>query len=165
MRKAELSVASAFALLSIFLMWKSTELPIGWERGVGPGGGAFPFWLSLLMLIMSIAIFVRGWRYATPQSRSTERFVDRDALSHVAVAAAAIFGMLLMAEYLGAYVAICLFFLFMLRIVGHRSWRETLAIAFLSPVGLFFFFEIGMKIFLPKGITEPLFYPLYAIFL
>jgi putative tricarboxylic transport membrane protein len=27
-------------------MWKSTELPIGFISGRGPGGGAWPFWLS-----------------------------------------------------------------------------------------------------------------------
>jgi hypothetical protein len=29
----------------------------------------------------------------------------------------------------------------------------------------FFFFEIALKKTLPKGFTEPLFYPLYDIFL
>jgi hypothetical protein len=38
----------------------------------------------------------------------------------------------------------------------------VLAVA--MPVVLFLFFEIALNITLPKGLTEPLFYPLYDIF-
>ena len=44
MRRAELLMALVLALLSVYLMWKSWELPIGWIPDEGPGGGAFPFW-------------------------------------------------------------------------------------------------------------------------
>ena len=59
MRVAELVMAIAMAVFSLLLMWKSTELPIGWIPGEGPGGGAFPFWLSAAMLLCCIAIIVR----------------------------------------------------------------------------------------------------------
>ena len=36
-------------------------------------------------------------------------------------------------------------------------------IALVTPVAVFLFFEGGMKILLPKGITEPLFFPLYKL--
>jgi hypothetical protein len=35
----------------------------------------------------------------------------------------------------------------------------------LTPVVTFFFFEIALHITLPKGYTEPLFYPLYDWFM
>jgi putative tricarboxylic transport membrane protein len=34
----------------------------------------------------------------------------------------------------------------------------------LTPIVVFFFFEATLKILLPKGITEPFFFPLYAMF-
>ena len=58
MRVAELVMAAVMALFSLYLMWKSTELPIGWLPGRGPGGGAFPFWLSAGMLICCGAVIV-----------------------------------------------------------------------------------------------------------
>lgn len=164
MRKGELLVALAFAALSIYLMIKSAELPIGWRPGAGPGGGAFPFWLSAGMLLASIAVFIRGWRGATVHGRSSEPFVERETLQQVAIAAGAVFAMLALTHLLGAYVAIFMFFIFMLGVVGKRSWLQTIAVSVLTPIALFFFFEVGMKILLPKGITEPLFYPLYALF-
>ncbi len=36
MRRAEFVMAA----FSLSLMWKSTELPIGWIGGLGPGDGA-----------------------------------------------------------------------------------------------------------------------------
>jgi hypothetical protein len=165
MRKAELLMAVVLAVFSAYLMWKSAELPIGWQPRRGPGGGAFPFWLSLGMLISSGVIFYRGWRGITEQGRSEEPFMDLHTLRLVAISVAAIFGMLLVTTYLGAYVAIPLFMIFYMWYFGRHRWAVMLPIALISPVALFFFFEIGMKIFLPKGATETWFYPLYAMFL
>jgi hypothetical protein len=50
MRYGEIVTAGVLALFSIYLMWKSTELPVGYIEGRGPGGGAWPFWLSAIML-------------------------------------------------------------------------------------------------------------------
>ena len=76
MRRAELVMAIVMAAFSLSLMWKSTELPIGWIEGSGPGGGAFPFWLSAGMLVCCIWIIIRWvWR-RSPPSRSTEPYMD-----------------------------------------------------------------------------------------
>ena len=165
MRRAELVTAVIMAAFSAYLMWKSAELPIGWVKSKGPGGGAFPFWLALIMLLASVAIFVRGWRRPTPVSQSDEAFIDREGLTLFALTAGSIFGMMLLTQYMGAYVAILLFMFFYMKVMGRHGWALTTLISVAMPVGIFFLFEIGMKIFLPKGITEPLFYPLYRIFL
>jgi len=54
MRRAEITTAGVLAVFSIYLMWKSTELDITYVRDEGPGGGAWPFWLSAIMLAVSI---------------------------------------------------------------------------------------------------------------
>ena len=54
-----------------------------------------------------------------------------------------------------------LFLLFYIRFVGRHSWLLTGVLAVASPIFLFFFFEALLKILLPKGYSEPLFYPLY----
>lgn len=164
MRRAEMSTAVVLGLFSLYLMWKSAELPIGWVRDKGPAGGAFPFWLSLVMLVSSAWIFLRGLWRQTPESRNPEPFMDRTAVRLFAVTAGGLLGILLIVTWLGFYVAIPVLFVYYVRIVGRHSWVTTLALAILSPIATFFFFEIGLRILLPKGITEPLFYPLYAIF-
>ena len=79
MRRAEFVMATVMGIFSLYLMWKSAELPIGWEPRRGPGGGAFPFWLSLGMLVCCVVILWRALRRATPPSSSSEPYMDGSA--------------------------------------------------------------------------------------
>ena len=165
MRRAELVMAIIMAIFSGYLMWKSAELPILWVPKRGPGGGAFPFWLSLGMLICCIWILVRWFRRTSPQSRSDEPYMDRHALSLFLTVSISLTVMIGLIHFIGVYGSLPLFFVFYMRFVGRHSWPKTVAIAAATPVGLFFFFEVVLRITLPKGYTEPLFYPLYDLFL
>ncbi len=61
MINADRIIASLIIISSLYFMWHAIALPIGWN-GIegGPGGGAFPFWLSFVMLICSGIIFWRS---------------------------------------------------------------------------------------------------------
>ncbi len=165
MRKAELVMAVVMAVFSAYLMWKSAELPIGWIPEEGPGGGAFPFWLSTGMLLCCAWIVVRWVRRVSPASQSEEQFMDARARSSFFWVAGSITVMIALIHFIGVYGAVPLFLLFYTRFLGGHKWGPSLALALVSPVILFFFFEIALTITLPKGFTEPLFYPLYDIFL
>jgi len=165
MRKAELVMAIVLAILSIYLMWKSAELPIGWVHGSGPGGGAFPFWLSAGMLLCCVWIIVRWVRRTSPPSRSTEVYMDRAGLEGFLWVAGAITVMIGLIHIIGTYFSMALFLAFYLRVLGRHSWTMTLLVAILTPIATFFFFDIALRITLPKGYAEPLFYPLYHMFL
>jgi hypothetical protein len=52
-----------------------------------------------------------------------------------------------------------------MRTLGRHSWTESITLALITPVVTFFFFEILLHITLPKGYLEPLFYPLFDLFL
>ena len=163
-RTAELLMAIAFAALSIAFMVKSTDgLQIGWVAGTGPGSGFWPFWLSTLMLLSCITIIVRWFLGVTPQSRSTEPFMDRRAAQLIGLIVTALFLLVLGLSYLGLYASLMLFLLFYLKLLGRHSWVLTIAMVVLTPIVLFFFFEWALIIPLPKGVTEPLFYPLYGL--
>jgi len=75
-----------------------------------------------------------------------------------------IFMMLLATHYIGAYAAMFLFLIFYVGIFGKIPWPTTIAVSLAIPIGIFFLFESGMKILLPKGLSEPLFIPLYKMF-
>ena len=64
-----------------------------------------------------------------------------------------------------AYGAILVFLLYYIRFLGKHAWVKTISISVSVPVVCFFFFDIAMRIVLPKGYLEPLFIPLYDIFL
>ena len=165
MRVAEFVMALVMALFSLYLMWKSTELPIGWIPDEGPGGGAFPFWLSLGMLLCCLWMMVRWVTRKSPPSRSTEAFMTPQTLKWFLLVAGSLTVMIGLIHIIGVYGAVPLFLIFYIRFLGRHSWVIAGALAVFTPIAAFFFFEIALKKTLPKGFTEPLFYPLYDIFL
>ena len=161
MRRAELYVAVGLAIFSLYLMWKSTELPIGWDPDKGPGGGAFPFWLSAGMLVCTVLIAYRALRGLTPESRSTAPFIARESVRLIFVVVASLTAMVAAIHVIGVYGSIPLFLIFYLRYMGNHSWFVTLAVGLTTPVVTFLFFEKLLLLLLPKGITEEWFYIFY----
>lgn len=164
-RVAELAMAILMGAFSLYLMYKSTELPIGWIRGEGPGGGAWPFWLSAIMLLSCVGIIVNWVLRRGVIANSEETYIERSVLIDVGLVAVALIVTVGLFSFIGVYGALPLFLIFYLRFLGNHSWKLSLSFALLVPVVMFFFFEIALTITLPKGVTEPLFYPLYRIFL
>ena len=164
MRLAELVMAVVMAIVSISLMVKSAELPIGWIPREGPGGGAFPFWLSAGMLVCCVWIIVR-WFRGYFDSHGDEPYMDRDTVRVFLTGSLSLTITIGSVYLVGVYGAIPLLLIFYMKFIGKHPWPMTIALAVAFPVVTFFFFEIALTITLPKGLTEPLFYPLYDIFL
>ncbi len=165
MRWAELVMALFMAAFSVYLMWKSAELPIGWIPDEGPGGGAFPFWLAAGMLVCCLWVMVRWATRSSQPSRSTLPYMDPRTLKLFLLGAGSLTVMIGGLHIIGTYGAVPLFLIFYMRVMGRHPWLITGAVAVTTPIVTFFFFEIALNITLPKGFTEPLFYPLYDIFL
>ncbi len=164
MRIAELATAAALMALSLYFMAHAVALPIGWDETSGPGGGAFPFWLSAGMFGCAAVIFVRTWRAAPVREGRAPYFIHPSARGQMLAAAGGLIATVALTMVAGVYVAIPLFMVGYIRFIGHARWLTALAIALGTVLFMFFFFEVTLKILLPKGFTEPLFYPLYALF-
>jgi len=163
-RTAELLMAIMMGAFSIYLMVKSAELPIGWIDEEGPGGGTWPFWLATIMLISCGGILFNWIRKKGDIATSTKTYIEAHVLGDVAAVAGALIVTVGLFSFIGVYGALPLFLVFYIRFLGKHSWRLTATLAVLIPVVTFYFFEITLKIILPKGITEPLFLPLYKLF-
>ena len=157
-------MAVVMALCSIGLMVKSAELPVGWIPDEGPGGGAFPFWLGAGMLACCLWTLVKWFRGRSPFSGSDKPYMDRQTLMLFVTAAGSLTVMIGLIHFIGVYFAVPALLVFYVRFVGRHSWWLTSALAVATPVATFFFFEIALRITLPKGLTEPMFYPLYDVF-
>jgi putative tricarboxylic transport membrane protein len=158
--KADSLIALGLMALAGYFMSHAARLPIGWDAARGPGGGAFPFWLSLLIFLAAAGILVRSVLEGRPQ----RDFFDRDMLPSVIGVTVALGVTIALIPWAGAYIALPLFMVWYLRFFGRNSWLLTGILALATPVVLFFFFEVALRILLPKGLTEPLFIPLYATF-
>lgn len=163
-RIAELLVAVGLAIFSIAIMIKSTDgLAIGWVPGTGPGSGVWPFWLSGGMFLSCVAVIVQWFRGATPESRNTAPFMSTKAIFIVGTSVVALILLLAGTHIIGLYFSITLFLIFYLRVMGKHTWALTMVLSIATPIVLFFFFEGALVIPLPKGYSEPLFYPLYDL--
>jgi len=165
MRYAEIVIAGVLALFSIYLMVKSTELPIGFARGQGPGGGAWPFWLSGIMLVCCGFIALNWWRKTSPPSQSEEPFLDGYGWRMLGLVGGGLLGFVALIEVISMYGAIAVFLLYYLRFLGRHSWALSLGLSLVTPILFFFFFEGAMRITMPSGLpfTDPVFDFLYDI--
>ncbi len=176
MRRAEIITALILGLFSLYLMWKSGEPPawnpnavrfdnIGYDDTGAPGSGFWPFWLGVIMLASCIWTGINWVLRRTPASISTELFLDSYGWKMLLTVGGGLIGFLLVIEFLGFYAAMLAFLVYYIRFIGRHDWAVTLSISTALPVVCFFFFDIAMRIVLPKGYIEPLFIPLYDIFL
>lgn len=160
--------------------------------GEGPGSGFWPFWLSLIMLLCSFWVIFNWVKRTSPPSQSEEVFLDGYGKRMVVLVGGGLIFFLLMIVGLsffgimrdvepgegplgfltgvarngiGFYGAIFFFLIYYLLFLGRHSLKLTMTIAVLVPTFCFFFFDIAMRIVLPKGHLEPLFIPLYDMFL
>lgn len=159
MLRAESLIALGLMTFGLVCMWYATALPIGWIEGQGPGGGAFPFWLGAMLAAASAVTLVRAMLAANPP-----RFFQTSALRDVFLVGVSLVLVTLAMPILGAYIAIGAFLMWYLRAFGRHGWTLTGLMTVGTLLVMFFFFEVTAKALMPKGITEPLFVPLYAIF-
>lgn len=159
MRRAEIIMAGVLALFSIYLMWKSTELNVGYVADEGPGGGAWPFWLSGIMLICTGFIAYNGIKRRSPPSQSDEPLLDRYGIKMLLLVGGGIFGFVALIDVISMYGAMFVFLIYYLGFLGRHSLKLTLTLSILTPIVFFFFFEALMRITLPKGMKflEPFF--------
>ena len=158
MRRAELITAGILGAFSIYLMWKSAELPIGWIKDYGPGGGVFPFYLSLGMLVCTVIIFIQGVLRTSSVAMSEAPFLNEKSKRLLLVVGGALTVMIALIHVVGVYFSVPLFVIFYMRYLGGHRWGLTLLLAMLIPVGTFLFFEKLLLILLPKGLTDEWFY-------
>ena len=165
MRRGEIITAGVLALLSVYLMYKSSLNGVRYIPGTGPAGGFWPFWLSLGMLLSTVWIAVNWYRRTSPPSRSEEPVLDSYGRRVVLLVGGGIVGFVALINIVSMYGAIMVFLLYYLRFLGRHSWFLTIAMAVGLPLGLFFFFEGLMRISMPTGMsfTDPVFNILYDI--
>lgn len=157
MRRGELITAGILAVLSIYMMWKSTELNVWYISGEGPGGGAWLFWLSGIMLICTGIIIYNAVRRTSPPSQSTEPVLDKEGVKMLAQVFGGIFGFVALIGIISMYGAMLVFLFYYIWFLGRHSLKMSLAISIGTPVAFFFFFEALMRVTMPKGLkfTEP----------
>jgi hypothetical protein len=119
MLTADRAIATGLMALSAYFMWHASVLPIGWNGMTGgPGGGAFPFWLSAIMFVMGGTIILRSFR---GQTDDTTPFFDPETMASVFLVVGSLVVTVALIPFVGSYIALPLFLLWYLRVYGKHS--------------------------------------------
>ena len=161
MKKAELYMASFWVALSVALIvevhyWPGTKQPIGWETGVGPQAGWFPYYLAVLMLICSLIVLIPKVTLAVKEGLADKPFVSVEGLKAVSWAIGPMFLYVFTIPWLGFYLGSTLYLIYYIRYVGKHSWKLALSTGIIFSVSVFSIFEIALKLTLAKGFIEPI---------
>ncbi|MDA0999686.1 MAG: tripartite tricarboxylate transporter TctB family protein [bacterium] len=159
MKWADRGVAAVLFLLGLGVAWKAAELPVGILPREGPGGGFFPFWLSLGVSIAAALVFIRTFvQKAFPEKASGGTFITREGLLGLLRVGLPGLIMILLINLLSIYLAAALFVFYCLYFVGKHKLSITLSVAIGTPIAVYVIFERFLILPLPKGLLESLFY-------
>ena len=119
---------------------------------LGPGAGFFPFWLGVIGVLLSLAMFVQSWRGHTI-GEGTQALLPRGegawraaaVLAGLAVAA-------LLLQPLGFRLAMLIFTAGLLLALGVRRPVAIAIFALASSFGLFHVFYYWLQVPLPIGV-------------
>jgi hypothetical protein len=115
------------------------------------------------MLICTIITISKWFLKKSPQSTNNEPFIDPEANKFVYVTILSLIGLILGTAYLGIYISLIFFLFFYLKYFSEKSILFISVFSIATPIVTFCFFEWLLKITLPQGISEPLFYPIYDL--
>jgi putative tricarboxylic transport membrane protein len=146
-RQANLIAAGVVVLLG--LLFTISSVPIYTKGiGAGPGAGAFPFWIGLLLTACGLVYLVKSF-----QSKSAEKFTvgageSKGCLVWTALSILAYVGLM---PYLGFTLATFLFTTVCLRIIGEYKWGFSIAFSLAAAISCTYAFRVGLDIGLPTG--------------
>jgi hypothetical protein len=143
-------------------MWKSGERPawsgephfanIGFGDDGAPQGGFWPFWVSSIMFVASVWVFVNGLLRRSAPSRSTEPYIDRYGIEILIKVAFPVFLLVLLTGFISMYAAMALFLFYYIFFLGRHGLLLSLTLALTLPFWMYLFFDITMTRTLPKGL-------------
>ena len=149
-RAAELGFAAMTGAFGLVIAWGAREFGVGWSPS-GPEPGTFPFYIGALIAAASLgnAAVALG-----RDPRFAAQFLSRAQLGRVAAFALPIVVFVLLALWLGLYVATALYLFFAMRAQGGYSTPHALAVGVGLPVALYLLLEKGFQTPLLKGPLE-----------
>ncbi len=148
MRRVYQIAGIAFLLFAILAFSESRKLK--YYSSLGPGPGFFPFWVSIFIGILAVAMLYQAT--FKPQEPMPPDFIASRAgyLRSGAITLALIVTAMLM-ERLGFRLTMLCFYLFLLIALGRRNPFVTLVVAVIGSVGVFHVFVEWLKVPLPVG--------------
>ena len=133
---------SVLAAIAAYVAMSSRSLGI-WSDG-GPGPGFFPLVLSIALLVLCVVWFLQTRVEAEPSAASESTLGRQAAITTVSLVLLAA-----VLDLIGFQLAMFLFLLFHLRVLGRVRWVTSLVVALVGSVGAFHLFSDLLLVPLP----------------
>ncbi|MBP1154473.1 MULTISPECIES: tripartite tricarboxylate transporter TctB family protein [unclassified Paenibacillus] len=140
--KAGLYSGLPIFLFSVFIFWKSFDLP--YLGSVGPGAGFFPVWLSGILIILSLFYMVE---FRNKENSEEESMPKGEDLKKVLYIIGCLILFVIIISYLG-FVLSSAIFLFLLLYRAYK-WYLNLIISVGTSIFLFWLFRTLLSVTLP----------------
>jgi putative tricarboxylic transport membrane protein len=159
-RTMEIVVALLLLGGCAIVLYDSVRLGFGWQEGIGPAAGYFPFWIAVILGVSSLVILAN----ALLGQGSGEVFVALRPFGRVlavllpSMVYVALIGGVSIGPVdvpgLGIYVASAIFIFAFMITVGRENILKSFGVSVFVPLALFFMFEKWFLVPLPKGPLE-----------
>lgn len=150
-RTMDIVAALSFLVASLVVIIDSTRLGFGWQEGVGPGAGYFPFYIALVMGGASLINLVRA---LLDKRASSEVFVSRPAFTKVLAVLVPLVVFVIAIAFIGIYVSAAIFITLFMMYFGRYAVHRAAPVGIGVALTLFFLFEKWFLVPLPKGPLE-----------
>lgn len=151
MRRYEIATALVFVALAGIAMWDSRRgALIGATNDPGGiGSGFYPFWAAALIGGTALALVART--ALTPQPAHGV-FGGRESVVALLKLVVPMVTATVSLIWLGMYLTTALYMGFFARYIGRYRWDRVVAVALVFSLALYFIFERGFRITLPKSV-------------
>lgn len=146
-RGFELGTCLVLLGLGALLLWEAIKLGSGWGVS-GPDAGFFPFAMTSLMLLGTLAVLYRDV-YLEPNNEPF--FEVQEEVTDLLKVGLPIFAVVFLIQYLGLYLTSGLYLAFFMAWYGKFRWYSALAGGVLLPVSLWLLLREGFNISMPMS--------------
>jgi putative tricarboxylic transport membrane protein len=137
-------VAIVALALGAGALYESSKLPLGTVQS--PGAGFFPWWLSVLFVLLALFLLLQALRSPLDTAAETPGRMAK-VVGLLIVLGAYVF----LLEPLGYPVCTFLLVLFMLRAMETQQWPLALGMAAITAAGSYIVFAVWLSVPLPRG--------------
>ena len=143
---------ACFCLLGVFLAALVISLDYSLKDALGPGPGFFPFWLSLIGIVLTGAMLVQLARGSIIADAAIEVLPDRSAALQAGAVLVALTVAAALLDDLGFRLTMLPFVAGLLLVLGARSLIVIALTAVAGSFGVFHVFYYWLKVPLPIGV-------------
>lgn len=150
MKKAWQIACIASITIGIIMLISSFAYP--YKDRLGPGPGFFPFWLSLIVIFLSLGLLLQTSFSKIPPYGSGSPLPNQIGAKNILIILIALALCTGLIEFLGFRISMFLFLFFLPLFLGMRSLVISLIFALIGSLGVFHIFYYWLKVPLPMGI-------------